>query len=280
MVENLADYIKEKQQNLKGYSKQNLWRMKQFYETYQDHEKLSTVLREITWSNNLAILSSCKTIEEKEFYIRLSIKEKLSFRELERHIATSSFERVMMSDKSANEALQLIVKKGDKMDISLKDTYVFNFLDDLPTNYHEGDLQKALILKLKDFLLELGRDFCFVGQNYKLQVGNSDFYVDLLLYHRELSCLVCIELKTESFHPQQLGQLNFYLEALDRDVKKPHENPAIGILLCKDKDNAVVEYSLNSSKNSPAMIANYDTKLIPKELLQNKVQELFDAMDA
>jgi RecB family endonuclease NucS len=157
---------------------------------------------------------------------------------------------------------------------SFKDSYVFEFLN-LPPDHNENQLQKALINQMKDFILELGRDFVFMAEEYRLQVGNSDFEVDLLFYHRDLQCLVAIELKTEKFKPEYLGQLNFYLEALDRDVKKPHENPSIGILLCKDQDSEVVKYSLSRSL-SPALVAAYETQLPDKKLLQLKLHELFN----
>jgi predicted nuclease of restriction endonuclease-like (RecB) superfamily len=275
VVENLAEYIAQKQPNLKGYSARNLWRMKQFHETYRDDEKLSTLLAEISWSHNVAIVSRCKVVEEREFYIRLSIKERLSFRELERQIDTSSFERVITANSGISSALKTIIenKKDDGAICAFKDTYVFDFLDDLPEKHQEKDLQKALINGLKQFILEIGKDFCFVGQNFKLEVGNSDFYIDLLFYHRELRCLVCFELKTEKFKPEHLGQLNFYLEALDQDVKKSDENPSIGILLCEDKDSEVIKYAMSRSL-SPTMIADYQTKLIPKKILQDKINQL------
>ena len=280
VVENLADYISQKQPNLKGYSKRNLWRMKQFYETYKDSKKLSPLVTQISWTNNIIIFSRCKLLEEKEFYLKLTINEKLSKRELERQINTSSFERVITANQSLSPALKTIVKNSDGNIISstFKDTYILNFLDDLPKNHKEKELQKALINGLKTFILEIGKDFSFVGQNYKLEVGNSDFYVDLLFYHRKLRCLVCFELKTEKFKPEHLGQLNFYLEALDQDIKKPHENPSIGILLCDEKDNEVVKYAMNCSL-SPTMIADYKTKLIPKKILQDKMHEMIDLFD-
>jgi predicted nuclease of restriction endonuclease-like (RecB) superfamily len=303
VVENLARYISQKQPNLKGYSKSNLWRMKQFYEIYRNDKKLATVLREIedtsennalvvqnekvptllaqiSWSHNIEIFSRCKIEEEREFYIKLSIKERLSFRELQRQINTSSFERVMLSDEGLSPALKTIVKsKEDNNAIStLKDTYIFDFLDDLPKKPKERDLQKALVNGLKEFILEIGRDFSFVGQNYKLEVGTDDFYIDLLFFHRELQCLVCFELKTEKFKPEHLGQLNFYLEALDRDVKKEHERPSIGILLCDEKNNEVVKYAMSRTL-SPSMVADYKTKLIPKKILQDKMHELLSSLD-
>ena len=158
---------------------------------------------------------------------------------------------------------------------SFKDSYVFEFLN-LSEPFSESELQKGLIKQMKTFILELGRDFIFIGEEYKVMVGNSDFYLDLLFYHRGLQCLVAFELKTDKFKPEHLGKLNFYLEALDRDVKKQNENPSIGILLCKDKDNEVVEYALSRSL-SPTMVAEYQTQLPDKKLLQQKLHELFDA---
>jgi RecB family endonuclease NucS len=157
---------------------------------------------------------------------------------------------------------------------TFKDSYVFEFLN-LPDPHSESDLQRGLVRQMKNFILELGKDFLFIGEEYKLQVGNSDFYIDLLFYHRGLQCLVAFELKTDKFKPDHLGQLNFYLEALDRDVKKPNENPSIGVLLCKDKDSEVVEYALSRSL-SPTMVSEYKTQLPDKKLLQQKLHELFD----
>ena len=157
---------------------------------------------------------------------------------------------------------------------AFKDSYVFEFLN-LPDPHSESDLQGGLVSQMKNFILELGKDFLFIGEEYKLQVGNSDFYIDLLFYHRGLQCLLAFELKTDKFKPEHLGQLNFYLEALDRNVKKPNENPSIGVLLCKDKDREVVEYALSRSL-SPTMILEYKTQLPDKYLLQQKLRELFN----
>jgi hypothetical protein len=155
-----------------------------------------------------------------------------------------------------------------------KDSYLLDFLS-LPDNHSEKDLQKGLIADLKHFLIELGRDFCFAGEEYLLQVGGRDFHLDLLFYHRELQCLVAIELKTDEFQPEYLGKMEFYLEALDRDVKKPHEKPSIGVLLCATKDNEVVEYALSRSL-SPALIAEYQTHLPERTLLRKKLAEFYE----
>jgi predicted nuclease of restriction endonuclease-like (RecB) superfamily len=271
VVTELANFIQTHEPEIKGFSDKNIWRMKQFYETYKDFPKLSPMVREISWTNNLLIFSRCKTIEEMEFYLKLVKQENYSKRELDRQISASLFERTMIG----NSKLSTVVREiNHDLSNTFKDSYVFEFLN-LPDPHSESDLQRGLVRQMKNFILELGKDFLFIGEEYKLQVGNSDFYIDLLFYHRGLRCLVAFELKADKFKPDHLGQLNFYLEALDRDVKKPNENPSIGVLLCKDKDSEVVEYALSRSL-SPTMISEYKTQLPDKKLLQQKLHELFD----
>lgn len=297
-VEQLAEYIQNEYPGLKGYNRRGLYRMKQFFETYTNSPFVSppvtqmgktkqpkivtpvvtqlssdirqSMLCQISWTHHLVILSGTKTAAEREFYINLCIKERYGKRELERQISSGLFERVVIGKQtlppSKNELHQ-------DMANTFKDNYVFEFLN-LPEEHSEDDLQKALIRQLKAFILELGKDFLFIGEEYRLQVGNSDFYIDLLFYHRTLRCMAAFELKADKFKPEHLGQLNFYLEALDRDVKKPDENPSIGILLCRSKDNAVVEYAMNRYL-SPALVAEYQTKLPDKKLLQDRVRRLF-----
>ncbi|HMU99001.1 MAG TPA: PDDEXK nuclease domain-containing protein [Chitinophagales bacterium] len=271
VVKELADFIQSTEPELKGFSDKNLWRMKQFYEAYKDFPKLSSLLREISWTHNLTIFSRCKTIEEQEFYIKLTKNENYTSRELERQISSSLFERTMIGNSKLSTSLR---EASNDLSNTFKDSYVFDFLN-LPETHNETDLQKGLINQMKNFILELGRDFLFIGEEYKVQVGSSDFYIDLLFYHRGLQCLVAFELKADKFKPEHLGQLNFYLEVLDRDVKRQNENPSIGILLCKDKDSEVVEYAL-SRNLSPTMVSQYETQLPDKKLLQQKLQQLFE----
>lgn len=271
IVVELAKYIQTNEPNIKGFSDKNLWRMKQFYEVYKKYPKLSTLLREISWSHNLAIFSRCKSDEEREFYLKLTKQENYSFRELERQISSSLFERSMI----LNSKISTSMRENDKaISQAFRDSYVFEFLN-LQESHSEKELQRGLVNQMKNFILELGKDFLFIGEEYKLQVGSSDFFIDLLFYHRGLQCLVAFELKADKFKPEHLGQLNFYLEALDRDVKKQNENPSIGILLCKDKDTEVVEYAL-SRNLSPTMVSDYKTQLPDKRILQQKLHELFD----
>lgn len=270
-VQKLADYLKHNHPEVKGFSRRSLFRMKQFFETYNNHSKVSSLLTQISWTHHINILSKTKTIEEKEFYLRLAIKDRLSSRELIRQLDSAYYERTLLADKKIPSSMRRLPQKTIGQ---FKDTYIFEFLN-LPSIYEEKDLKKALLANLKEFLMELGKDFSYVGEEYRLQVGMHDYAVDLLFFQRELQCLVAIELKIEDFKPEFLGKLNFYLEALDRDVKKGHENPSIGILLCKGKDDEVVEYAM-SRNISPAMIADYSTKIIDKEILKKKLHELFE----
>jgi predicted nuclease of restriction endonuclease-like (RecB) superfamily len=270
-VQQLADFIQKQEPELKGFSDKNLWRMKQFYDDYKDFPKLSSLVREINWTNNLMIFSRANSIEEKEFYLRLCIQEKYSSRELERQIKSGVFERVVIGNSKLSAVLRELQPATENV---FKETYVLEFLN-LPEPYNEADLQKQLIRQMKKFILELGKDFLFVGEEYRLQVGNKDFFSDLVFYHRTLQCLVAFDLKTTEFEPEHLGKINFYLEALDRDVKKPHENPSIGVLLCKNKNEEVVEYAM-SRNMSPTLISQYTIALPDKKLLQAKLHELYE----
>ena len=195
---------------------------------------------------------------------------KWSSRERERQFKTALFERSVLSPAKVTP---LVTQSHPTALDVFRDAYLVEFLN-LPDGHAEADLHQGLLVHLKDFLIELGRDFCFVGSEYPLQVGRRDFALDLLFFHRGLNCLVAVELKVGRFEPEYLGKLDFYLEALDRDVRKPHENPAIGVLLCANKDDEVVEYALNRSL-SPALIAEYQTQLPNKQLLQAKLHEFY-----
>lgn len=269
VVSELARYIAQHAPDVKGFSDKNLWRMKQFYETYKGDEQLSAMARVLPWTHNTTIFSRCKSPEERRFYLALCQKEKYSSRQLERQIDAASYERASLSPPKLSAALRVIQPAVDE---AFKDHYVLEFLG-LSDPHSENDLKRALVQHMKAFVLELGKDFLFVSEEFRLQVGNQDFYIDLLFYHRNLSALVVFELKIGQFKPEHMGQLNFYLEALDRDVKKPHENPSMGVLLCRDKDDEVVEYAL-SRNLSPALVAQYQLQLPDKKLLQSKLHEL------
>ncbi len=241
-------------------------------DVYLHKPELSTLLRANTWSNNLHIMSKTKTDEERAFYLKLASKEKYKARELERQIDSGYYERLLLSDGKAPSGIDHTENTG-----MIRDLYMLEFLN-LPEPYKEFDLKQAILKNMKQFLLEFGRDFIFMGEEYHLQVGKNDYFVDLLFYHRELQCLVAIDLKIDDFKPEYLGKMEFYLEALDRDIRKPHENPSVGIILCKSKDEDVVEYALSRNMSS-TMISEYRTKLISKEILQKKLEELYDAAD-
>lgn len=267
IIDQVASFIARENPNIKGFNRRGLYRMKQFYEAYRGDEFVSPLVTQISWTNHLLILSGCKSREERHFYLALCAREQYSKRALERQINSAYFERYMLSrTKPISQRVP-----GDVRD-SILDTYVLEFLD-LPDVFSERNLRKAIIANLKQFILEFGKDFTLVGEEYRVQVGNTDFFIDLLFYNRALSCLVPIELKLGKFRPEHIGQINFYLEALDRDVRKPNENPSVGVILCASKDDAVVEYALSRSI-SPTLVSDYQLCLPDKQLLQNKLREL------
>ena len=267
VIDEVAAYIAENNPTIKGFNRRGLYRMKQFYETYRYDEIVTPLVTQISWTNHLLIMSGSKSAEERRFYIELCIKNNYSKRELERQIDSAYYQRYMLSAKKPLPEGVPGAVKGN-----ILDSYVLEFLN-LPEQYSENNLKKAIISNLKNFILEFGKDFTFIGEEYRVQVGGQDFYIDLLFYNRALSCLVPIELKIGKFKPEHIGQLNFYLEALDRDVKKPNENPSVGVILCATKDDAVVEYALSRSM-SPTMVADYTLQLPDKKLLEEKLREI------
>jgi predicted nuclease of restriction endonuclease-like (RecB) superfamily len=271
-IDELAAYISENCSGIKGFNRRGLYRMKQFYETYKDNEFVSPLVTQISWTNHLLILSNTKTDEEKEFYVKLCIKEKYTKRELQRQLDSGYFERYMLSTERLEP-----VPVDREIKNNFLDTYVLEFLS-LPERFSEHDFKKAIIANLKDFILEIGKDFTFVGEEYRVMVGNSDYYIDLLFYHRGLACLVAFELKIGSFKPEHIGKMNFYLEALDREHKKDNENPSVGVILFASKEDEVVEFALSRSL-SPTLISEYTLKLIDKKLLRQKLHELSEMAD-
>lgn len=266
----LSTFVQGKYFGIRGFSPPNIWRMRQFYQTYQGQPVLSPLVRELSWTHHMIILSRAKREDEREFYIRLAIRERWGKRELERQFNTSRFERTVLEPVKLSTALRELQPLAAEF---FKDVYSLEFLG-LPAEHSESDLEGALLRNLGRFITELGRDFCFVGSQYPVQVGGQDFALDLLFFHRSMNCLVAIELKIREFRPEDLGKINFYLEALDRDHRKPHENPAVGLLLCATKDSEVVEYCLSRSL-SPAMVAEYETLLPDKDLLKAKLHEFY-----
>ena len=255
-IGSVAEEIQKAFPGIKGFNRRGLYRMKKFYETYKDDEFVTTLLSQISWSNHLAIISKAKTEEERHFYIALCAKENYSARELSRQIDSGYYERYMLS----KEKLLPEPVKGLKENPFL-DSYVIEFLD-LPSNYKESDLRKGLIRNMKDFILEVGKDFTFIDEEYRVQVGGKDFKIDLLFFHR-------------GFKPEYISKMDFYLEALDRQKKKENENPSVGMILCASKDDEVIEYAMSRTL-SPMMVAEYRLQLPDKSILQKKLQELIN----
>ncbi len=267
-VDGLADFFAKNYPDLKGFNRRGLYRMKQFYELYKDDEKVSPLVTQLSWTHHLIIMSACKSAEERLFYMTLCIKEHYSKRELQRQIDSGYYERYMLSQKSTTPAISEAKRVTGNVFL---DTYTLDFLD-LPESVSERDFSSAIVNNLKNFILEIGRDFTFIGQEYRVQVGNHDYFIDLLFFHRGLSCLVAFELKIGEFKPEYVGKMNLYLEALDREVRKDNENPSVGVILCAGKDDEVVEYALSRSL-SPTLVSEYRLKLIDKKLLQRKLKE-------
>ena len=265
-VDSLSEYIQKHFPGIKGFNRRGLYRMKQFYEIYAENEKVSALLTQLSWTNHLLIMSGSKSDEEREFYMRLAAKEHYSSRELERQMDSGYYERYMLSQGN------LLPDKLHSQENPFLDSYVVEFLN-LPKTFQENDFRKALVKGMRNFILELGKDFSFVGEEYPIQVGGDDFRIDLLFFHRTLHCLVAIELKEGKFKPEYVSKMDFYLEGLDRQVRKPDENPSVGLLLCASKNDEVVEYAMSRTL-SPMMIAQYQLQLPDKNILRRKLQEL------
>ena len=265
-IDSLAEYIQNQFPGIKGFNRRGLYRMKQFYETYADNEKVSALLTQLSWTNHLLIMSGSKSDEEREFYMRLAVKERYSSRQLERQMDSGYFERYMLSKS------KLLPEPLQSQQNPFLDQYVVEFLD-LPDAFHENDFRKALVKGMRDFILELGKDFTFVGEEYPIQVGGEDYRIDLLFFHRSLHCLVAMELKVGKFKPEYVSKMDFYLEGLDRQFRKPDENPSVGLLLCTSKNDEVVEYAMSRTL-SPMMVAQYQLQLPDKDILRKKLQEL------
>lgn len=271
-MDSVAAFIQDTFPGIKGFTRRGLYRMKRFYEIYKEDEFVTTLLTQISWSNHLAIISKAKTEEERHFYLMLCMKENYTARELQRQIDSAYYERYMLSkDKTPPE----VVKRN--VNTPFMDTYVLDFLS-LPKNYKERDFKKAILSNLKDFILEVGKDFTFVDEEYKVEVGNRDFFIDLLFYHRGLCCLVAFELKIGQFEPEYISKMDFYLEALDRQCRKENENPSVGVILCASKDDEVVEYALSRSL-SPTMVSDYTLQLPDKRILRKKLKELSEIVE-
>lgn len=312
VVSQLSEFIRSHHPEIKGYSRSSIYNMVMLYDEYsslsfqstvqkylrtefvqpvvgqlKDYSKedldstisppisaqslatqIPKILTYTTLTNLIEITCRCKSDEERLFYILYAHKEQLAKRELQRCISNQTYATLLGSKKNMSRGL---LETYPNAPIIFKDTLFVDFLG-LPQKHSEVSLKSGLIEHMKQFILELGKDFIFMDQEYNLNVGASSFKADLLFYHRGLQALVAVELKKTKFHPRDLGQLEFYLEALDRDVKRSNENPSIGILLCPEADKVVVEYAMSRSM-SPTMIAEYKRILIPQERMQQQLNE-------
>ncbi len=311
VVSQLSEYLRAHRPDLKGYSRRNIYNMVQFFEEYStvqfcmtiekflsqefvqpktaqlqmlsnDEKKekkelafvqpetaqMPQLLAMTTFTNHTVILSRCHSNEERLFYILYTHKERLNKQELQRCITNQTYSTLLSDKKNLSKGL---LESYPNAPMIFKDTVFLDFLG-LPKKHSESKLRNGLIEHMKQFILELGKDFLFMDQEYSLPVGASTFKADLLFFHRGLQALIAVELKKTKFHPRDLGQLEFYLEALDRDIKRSNENPSIGIILCPEADEVVVEYAMNRSM-SPTMIAEYKRLLIPKERMQQQLNE-------
>lgn len=237
--------------------------MRNFYITYKDYENLAPLVREISWTKNVIIMEKCKESPEQEFYIKMTRKYGWTKDVLKNHIENKSYEKYLINQTNFDETLP--EKYVNQAKLAVKDEYVFDLME-LSEEHSEKELERALVNNMKAFLEEMGGNFAFMGSEYHINVGGDDFYIDLLLYHRSLKSLIAIELKIGDFKPEFVGQLQFYLTALDKQVKMEHENPSIGIIICKDKNRTVVEYALNNS-DKPIGVATYRiSDTLPKQM--------------
>ena len=260
VVETLAGDLQRAHPGIKGFSARNLWYMQKFYSHYKDNEKMQTVSAEIGWSHNVAIMERCKDDEERAFYINLTRTLGLSYRVLINRISNQDYQKRLNSQ--VNPAL--IEKYKHQAKLAVKDEYTFDFLE-LGEEHGERELELGLVRNIERFLLEMGPHFTFVGRQHRLEVDGDEFFVDLLLFHRGLRCLVAVELKTGKFKPDHMGQLLFYQAVLDDKVRLEGEGPTIGLLICKEKNRAVVEYSLQNI-NRPMGVAAYSEEAAKQAL--------------
>ena len=263
VVENLSADLRREFPGVAGFSVQNLWYMRQFYLEYHGHERLQPLVGEIAWAHNLAIMSKCKDPLEREFYLRMTRKFGWSRNVLIHQIDNQSYEKSLLGQTNFDQALTPELRAQAKL--AVKDEYTFDFLE-LGEEHSERELERALIARIEDFLRAMGGLFAFMGSQYPLAVDGEEFLIDLLLFHRRLRCLVAIELKIGKFKPEYVGKMQFYLTALDRQIRQEDENPSIGIILCKEKNRTIVEYALHDARK-PIGVATYEiTKTLPKEL--------------
>jgi len=263
VVARLAGDLQKEFPGVQGFSVSNLWRMRTFYNTYSKIEKLAPLVREIGWSHNIIVLEKCSDVLEREFYIRMTRKYGWSKNVLAINIEAQTYKKYLLNQTNFEKTVPEKVRNQAKL--AVKDEYTFDFLD-LGEEHSERQLESALIAKVNRFLTEMGGVFTFAGSQYRVEVDGEEYFIDILLYHRHLKCLVAVELKTGKFLPEYVGKMQFYLAVLDDKVKTSDENPSIGIILCRDKNRTIVEYALRESKKPIGIAAYKVVSSVPREL--------------
>jgi predicted nuclease of restriction endonuclease-like (RecB) superfamily len=267
VVEQLAKDLQAEFPGISGFSAANLWRMRLFYESYVNNEKLAPMVREIGWTHNLVIVEKCKDDLEREFYIRMTRKFGWTKNVLIHQIENQTYEKTLLNQTNFDKTVPAEIR--NQLKLAVKDEYTFDFLE-LADEHSERQLEQAILARVEPFLQEMGGVFAFIGSQYRLEINEEEYFIDILLYHRRLKCLVAIELKIGKFLPEYVGKMQFYLAVLDDTVKLPDENPSIGIILCKSKERTIVEYALKES-NKPIGIGTYQVvSKLPQEL-QNQL---------
>ncbi|MBD2344236.1 PDDEXK nuclease domain-containing protein [Anabaena subtropica] len=263
VVEQLAKDLQAEFPGISGFSVRNIWNMRNFYVTYSQKEKLQPMVAEIGWTHNLVILEKCKDDLEREFYIRMTRKFGWTKNVLIHQIENQTYEKTLLNQTNFDQSISAEIR--NQLKLAVKDEYTFDFLE-LADEHSERQLEESILAKVQPFLQEMGGIFAFIGSQYRLEVDDEEYFIDILLYHRRLKCLVAIELKIGKFLPEYIGKMQFYLAVLDNTVKLPEENPSIGIILCKSKQRTIVEYALKES-NKPIGVATYQiVSKVPKEL--------------
>ncbi len=263
VVEQLAKDLQAEFPGISGFSTANLWRMRLFYETYTKNEKLAPLVREIGWTHNIVILEKCKDDLEREFYIKMTRKFGWTKNVLIHQIENQTYEKTLLNQTNFDQTVPAEIR--NQLKLAVKDEYTFDFLE-LADEHSERQLEEAILARVEPFLQEMGGIFAFIGSQYRLEINDEEYFIDILLYHRCLKCLVAIELKIGKFLPEYIGKMQFYLAVLDDTVKLPDENPSIGIILCKSKQRTIVEYALKES-NKPIGVGTYQiVSTLPEEL--------------
>ena len=263
IVDRLAEDLRAEYPGMAGFSRRNLFYIREFFLTYRDSQKVQPLVAQIGWSHNLIILQRCKDPLEREFYIRMTRKFGWSKNVLIHQIENQSYEKTLLNQTNFDQSLTPELRAQAKL--AVKDEYTFDFLE-LRAEHAERELERALVARIEDFLRAMGGLFAFIGSQFRLEVDDKEYFIDLLLYHRRLKCLVAVELKIGEFEPEFVGKMQFYLAALDERVREKDENPSIGIILCKDKRRTIVEYALRDARK-PIGVATYRIfKILPKEL--------------